>query len=444
MHTDRQNRGDTFLRGRWLYIARVMWVVLFLITLGLTITDFVFQRTQVHVVCATVTCSGPGLQSTYELIQQLHSIGFTLDSYIAYSLAIEIIFALGYFTVAAFIFWRKSNDLTALLAALFLVTFVLIFADVPRVLERSYPAWEIPVAFVGLIAIMVFPLCFYLFPDGRFVPRWTRWLLIGWFAWGIFNYFFANSPLHVNPWFLFVESLAFVFALGSIAGIQFYRYRYVSSLLQRQQTKLVVFGMMVGLGGFFGAGFLGFILPRVISGSAAPFHLVSPELIGVTAITISYLAMLAIPISIGVSILRYRLWDIDLVINRTLVYGVLTGMLVSCYFILVIILQFIVYALTGQKSQSPVVIVASTLAIIALFQPLRDRIQEMIDRRFNRRKYDAAKTIEAFSATLRDEIDLSQLSKNLINVVQETMQPAHVSLWLRTPRQQTEEPNRLE
>ncbi len=154
--------------------------------------------------------------------------------------------------------------------------------------------------------------------------------------------------------------------------------------------------------------------------------------------------MLAIPISIGVSILRYRLWDIDLVVNRTLVYGILTGMLASCYFILVIALQFIVNALTGQISQSPVVIVASTLAIIVLFQPLRYRIQVIIGRRFNRRKYDAARTIEAFSATLRDEIDLNQLRKNLINVVQETMQPTHVSLWLRSPQQHTEEPRRPE
>ena len=250
MHTDLQSKEDTFLRSYWLIIARVMWVMLFSITLGLTIIDFLFQRTQVHVVCATVMCSGPSLQSSHELVQQLHNIGFTLDSYVAYILTIKIIFAFGYFTVAAVIFWRKRDDWMALLVALFLVTFVLIFADVPRVLESSYPAWEIPVACLGLIAVMVFPLCFYLFPDGRFVPRWTPWLLIGWFAWGIFNYFFANSPLHLNPWFLFMESLAFVFALGSIVGIQLYRYRYVSSLIQRQQTKWIVFGMIVGFGGF--------------------------------------------------------------------------------------------------------------------------------------------------------------------------------------------------
>jgi hypothetical protein len=410
-----------------------MWVVLFVITLGLTVTAFLFERTRLHVVCATVTCAGPGSQPIHELVQQLHSIGLTLDFYVAFSLTIEIIFALGYFTVAAVIFWRKSDDWMALLVALFLTTFVLIFADVPRVLMRSYPAWWLVFACLGLIALMVFPLTFYLLPDGRFVPRWTRWFLIGWFAWGIFTYFFPNSPLHVNPWILLLESLAFVGALGSIVGIQLYRYRYVSSPLQRQQTKWFVFGMIIGFGGFFGAGLLGFILPYVLSGPSAPFHLVSPALIGITAITLSYLVMLAIPISIGFSILRYRLWDIDLVIHRTLVYGTLTVILTLVYVSLVIGLSVLLRGILNQASS--VAIVISTLAIYFLFQPLSRRIQWIIDRRFYRRKYDAAKVVAAFSATLRQEVDLEQLREHLLVVVQETMQPTHVSLWLRPPEQ---------
>jgi hypothetical protein len=127
------------------------------------------------------------------------------------------------------------------------------------------------------------------------------------------------------------------------------------------------------------------------------------------------------------------LWDIDILINRTWVYGTLTVSLALVYVGLVIGLQALIRLFTGQVSQSPVIIVASTLAIYALFQPLRQRIQAIIDRRFYRRKYDAAKTVEAFSATLRSEVDLGQLRVHLLDVVEETMQPTFVSLWVRPP-----------
>ena len=136
-----------------------------------------------------------------------------------------------------------------------------------------------------------------------------------------------------------------------------------------------------------------------------------------------------IPIATGIAILRYRLYDIDVLINRTLVYGPLTAMLVALYFGGIVVLQRIFVTLTGQ--QSTLAVVASTLVIAALFTPLRRRIQSFIDRRFYRRKYDARKTLEAFSAKLRDETDLEALNSELVGVVRETMQPAHVSLWLR-------------
>jgi len=146
-----------------------------------------------------------------------------------------------------------------------------------------------------------------------------------------------------------------------------------------------------------------------------------------------YLFLLLVPLSIGIAMLRSRLFDIDLIINRTLVYGSLTVLLVGLYVGLILALQALVGGLTGSLSQQPLVIVASTLVIAALFQPLRRRLQAIIDRRFYRHKYDAAKVIAAFSSTLRNEVDLDQLREQLIAVVQETMQPSHVSLWVRKP-----------
>ncbi len=195
--------------------------------------------------------------------------------------------------------------------------------------------------------------------------------------------------------------------------------------MQRQQTKWVVFAITIIL-----VVEIGFSMPTLFFPSLnQPGSLYS--LVYNTSTSVS---LLLIPLSMGIAILRYRLWDIDIIINRTLVYGTLTALLALIYIGLVIGLQFLLRGIINQNSD--VAIVASTLAIAVLFQPLRRGIQNVIDRRFYRRKYDAAKTLADFSATLRNEVDLNQLTEHLIAVVQETMQPAHVSLWLRPSEQE--------
>jgi len=206
----------------------------------------------------------------------------------------------------------------------------------------------------------------------------------------------------------------------------------VSTPVQRQQTKWVALGVTAAIGVAIGI----LALSSLFLSSAYSNYLGAVILF----ITIWPVAFLLIPFSIGFSILRYRLYDIDVLINRTLVYGSLTALIALLYFGLIFALQALFQWMFHQNNA--VAIVVSTLVIAALFQPLRRRIQAIIDRRFYRRKYEAARTIATFSATIRDEVNLNQLCTKLTAVVEETMQPAHVSLWLCSPKRYLEDTTR--
>ena len=223
----------------------------------------------------------------------------------------------------------------------------------------------------------------------------------------------------VLPWVIALLPLCILASAVSLV----WRYRHSGGEVRQQIKWVALAALFVGLA--YGITLVGgLVLAREsLAGERAPLWLGLLQ----NTVLISYAG---IPIAVGVAVLRYRLYDIDLLINRTLVYGTLTATLVGVYFGGIVLLQRFFIILTGQ--QSTLAVVASTLAIAALFIPLRHRIQSFIDRRFYRRKYDASKTLEAFSTKLRDETDLEALNKNLVGVVKETMQPAHVTLWLRT------------
>jgi hypothetical protein len=244
--------------------------------------------------------------------------------------------------------------------------------------------------------------------------------------------FFPDAPFTLNTYASSLGFLVFHGELAILAVVQFYRYRRVSSPLQRQQTKWVVLGLTVPIT----VGVSGSVLELIFPVLASPGSLYPLALTMVSAFL-----LLLIPLSFGFAMLRSRLWEIDVLINRTLVYGALTVILTGVYVGLVISLQALLRGIINQGSG--VAIVISTLAIFALFQPLRRRIQRIIDRRFYRSKYDAAKTVAAFSATLRQEVDLDQLREQLLAVVQKTMQPTFVSLWLRQPEPSRERNTRL-
>jgi len=256
-----------------------------------------------------------------------------------------------------------------------------------------------------------------VFPNGRVVPRWLGWLLLGMIL--------VNLPFSLFPSLPFdnlVDTLFTISGFPLILGAQIYRYRRVSTAIERQQTKWVVYSVSLTL-----LAFIVWYIPQAIFPALSQ----TGTLHGMIGGPLLALFFCLSAVGIAIAIMRYRLWDIDILINRTLVYGSLTFTLAACYAGLIVGLESLAVVLTGKASQQPVVLVISTLIIAALFQPLRKHLQKLIDRRFYRRKYDVGKTLAAFNATLRHEVDLNELREHLLAVVQETMQPTHVSLWLR-------------
>jgi len=370
-------------------------------------------------------------QPTAEGVRALREAGLSANSYAFLNVAIDKVFQLVWFAVGALIFWRRSDDPMALLVSLFLVAFGTITVDATDAdaLISAQQAWRLPVEGVQIVGEVCVVLFFLLFPGGRFVPRWTRWLAIVFIAFQVsrdlFPDLYAGSPA-----LKMVSVAAFSGMVVGLVWSQTSRYRNASSEAQRRQARWVVFGTALGVTGTFP-----FRLPLDLSllDGDTPFLL----LVLKTGFALSFLL---VPLSIGVAVLRSHLFDIDVLINRTLVYGSLTTLLAATYLGGVAATQAIFQSLTGQRGLPQLAIVASTLMIAALFNPLRRRIQTFIDRRFYRSKYDAAKTLEAFSARLRDETQLGTLSEDLVGVVTTTMQPAHATLWLRpAPDRRAEE-----
>lgn len=238
-------------------------------------------------------------------------------------------------------------------------------------------------------------------------------------------FYVLPSPWNFQNWPPFLQLLEILLVYGGSVGTQIYRYFFVASPLQRQQIKWLAFGF--GLVIFVVLPLESLLL--ILNGPHSILQLADPF-----TLMFDYLP---IPLALGVALLRYRLWDIDVLINRTLVYGLLTLILAAVYFGLVFGAQALLVGLIGKNDG--IVIVGSTLVVAVLFQPLRRGIQNVIDRRFYRQKYDAQRTLQAFSATLHQQTDLAQLSGQIMAVIQETVQPASVSLWLCRPAERESE-----
>ena len=399
----RASPSATTLRGRWLLLARAAWIIIATLALGLFLASIPAYVSNV-LTLGQADWMGDPVEAPSGLVFALDLLGVLAS----------IAAALVCLTLAVVLYWRRSDDWMVMFISSYLLLYGTIMAGPLEWAEAFYPGWPSLAVDVVQPLFLTTPTIalFVLFADGRFVPPWTRWLIL------------LSIPLTVAILYLppsYSWTLMGMIVLGAIYA-QIHRYRHVSTPPERQQTKWVLFGFLLWLVlmGILGVPYS--IEMSLPAGSPLPWWTLVSSAGWWVALTI-------VPLSLSIGVLRYRLYDVDLLINRTLVYGSLTATLVVLYFGGIVVLQRMFVLLTGQKST--LAVVASTLLIAALFTPLRRRIQSFIDRRFYRSKYDARKTLEAFSLKLRDETDLEALNNDLVGVVRETMQPAHVSLWLR-------------
>ena len=316
--------------------------------------------------------------------------------------------------VALLIWWRVRSGFGLLTAYMLLMlgsTYMGSAVYGAELLPTVAAAWEL-----NSFAFPLFFLWLYLFPNGHAVPRrllWVFWPLWGLFllnVWGYILTIFAEDSLPIAQMIAnlkpYVKPLILPLILLVIAA-QVYRYFLVSGTAERKQTKWFLYILII------------ILLPKILLDL-----LVEDFPAELNAIT-----FIALPIGIGIAILRYQLWDIDVIIRKTAVYAVLTALLALVYIGLVVLLQNAFDSVSGQ--QSPIAIVICTLVIAALFAPLRQRVQAFIDRRFFRKKYDAQQVLAQFAQTARDETDMEVLTAELIRLVQETMQPETVGIWLK-------------
>ena len=370
-------------------------------------------------------------------------------------LTVDYLFSALNVGLGLFIVWQRPRDTTARLLGLALVGtgLVLNIASHSALITTWFFLNGLHVG-VHALSGAAYVNALLVFPNGKLVPRWALWLLaVGYLVLSAaFSFYyiptifggnfedigFSGTDIEIYEEIVTLDAALSVFFFGLLipvvgVGAQMYRYRAILTPAERQQTKLVVWSIVVA----FGAALV-YLALAVLQNASQWTD------IGEALHELEELVLFNFPLVFGivsaalvVSILRYRLWDIDILINRTLVYGWLTGTLGAGYFAGVLILQTVLRPVMDQGGS--VAVVVSTLAIAALFQPVRRRIQAIIDRRFYRSRYDAARTLASFARTARDEVDLGRLSETLVRVATAALQPSKVSLWLSQPGRSSED-----
>jgi len=437
---------NTILRGRWLIIARLTWAAVLLTLTSMYALGFVEVRKALSTVCEDEPCTlqqqirhteggekvegwhGPSFASADRLrpdeVGALATLGLTLEQYgwlAALQLGLPL---LVYLLIAAGLFWWKSDDWMVFFASIMVATIPIGPVPLAFTLAVRLPAWEGVFDATGMVAIsslFIFPL---IFPTGRFVPRWTRWTVLFDIAFAVILILFRNS-IAGNP---DAENLVFVYLLVAFAiGIyaQMYRYFRVASPVERQQLKWVI----VGLAGFVSIG-VAVLQPldALLTSRAGSMDPAREVLLSVIPNTLFQVILLFIPVSIAISVLRYRLWDIDIIISRTLVYGTLSVSIVALYILLVGALS-----LLSQTTGNLLISLLATGLIAFLFQPLRERLQGSVNRLLYGDRDDPYAALSRLGRRLESTITPEAVLPTIVTTVREALKLPYTAIYLKQP-----------
>jgi signal transduction histidine kinase len=413
--------ADTRLSGARLLIARGVWIALMLLICGFYLAALLVYYVRLHGFQDGVYAhliSTPAVVSGFDAFTSPYLL-FT-NSFTQFMLTF---LSPIWIAVSLLIFWRRSDDWMALFVALFLVMLATALSPALSVLSYEVGFASPEGVFLTLLHMLTWSsvaFFFALFPDGRFVPGWTRWLILAWLAWQVPFCLPSNAPFSILHWPPLLVASLFLGLLVAFGFAQLYRYRHVSTTSQRQQTKWVVFGMLVG--GLLDLATLLSLLvfPTLMQSSTA--HALYALLSEVTVPVI----FLLIPVTVGFAVLRYRLWDIDRLLNRTLVYGLLTASIVGLYLLVVVGLGTLFSAL-GNLFLS----LLATGLVAVLFQPLRQRLQRAVNHLMFGERDEPYRVLSRLGSRLEATLATDTLVPTIVETVAQALRLPYVAITSR-------------
>lgn len=398
----------------WLNFFRVFQVTVICLTVGLFIASIPLNYEQRNTICRTEPCRPGQLTATSETA--LNEIGMSVDTLVRITIGLDILVTLIFTTSALVIFVRKPGDALSLFVTMMLITFgTATFTSGLEGISQVSPAISLTtktIAMIGNLGIIAF---LFIFPSGRFVPLWTSLILLAWILFQLPRYFIPNSSLNLgnaNP--ILYNSL---FSAGVLSGVlsQIYRFRRVSDSVERQQTKWVVYGLAIGIGGY--------ILVRLLSIPVPdPNGTGLPVTLGI--LVLSDFFMLLFPISIAVAVVRYRLWDINPIINRTIVYGALSASTIALYILAV------GFASRYFQGANFILAFAATGMIAILFEPLRARLQRGVNRLMYGERDDPTTVLTRLSKRLDSALAPDSVLQTIVETLAQTLRLPYAAISL--------------